>query len=88
VKRTGPSVVAVLLQLSRRRGCAPSLDSIAEIGGFHLGLADRLDHRIDVDLGNTAESLGDAVVLVEDQRRREPRKLERPEGCPLAAGCL
>ncbi len=58
---------------------------VAPIGLLHLWRVDGGNHRVDVNPREAGERRGDALVLVQQQRRREPGELQRAERGPLGA---
>ena len=87
MKRTGPSDVDVLSCASAARpGRGPRLSLVALVRGDDFRIVQASDYHVAVDARVGVESLADPFVVVEEQRRREVRELERSEDSPFAPG--
>ena len=76
------------LQLGRRPGRSPCLGPVALVRLSTAGVSIARDPASTSIPGTRAEGSRDAVVLVEQQRGREPGELERAEHRPLAPRLL
>ena len=85
MKRTGPSEVDVFPCVSAAVPAARSgLGLVLLVRHGDVVAVEAVDDRVRVDARQRAERVPDQLVVVQQQRRREVRELERSEDTPLA----
>jgi hypothetical protein len=79
-------VRSLALELRRAAGGRADERAVLLVGGLGRLVADRRDDRAGVEPGDSLERAADALVGVEQRRRREARELQRAERGQLLRG--